>query len=119
MVRSQGQFRARRSSGADGTPVWDVTTLSDAAPTGRDRRRRRLSLSLGGAVGTGIAVLVVYLLLSLVVHLFVAAALWLPAIVLAGLAVRASARTRLPGGAQLVIGLVVLIAVRTVLGRLL
>jgi len=117
MVRSQGQFRARRSSGADGTPVWDVTTLSDAAPTGRDRRRRRLSL--GGAVGTGIAVLVVYLVLSLVVHLFVAAALWLPAIVLAGLAVRASARTRLPGGAQLVIGLVVLIAVRTVLGRLL
>ncbi len=118
MVRSQSQFRARRSSGADGTPVWDVTTLSDAAPTGRDRRRRR-RLSLGGAVGTGIAVLVVYLVLSLVVHLFVAAALWLPAIVLAGLAVRASARTRLPGGAQLVIGLVVLIAVRTVLGRLL
>lgn len=116
MVRSQGQFRARRSSGADGTPVWDVTTLSDPAPTGRDRRRR---LSLGGAVGTGIAVLVVYLVLSLVVHLFVAAALWLPATVLAGLAVRASARTRLPGGAQLVIGLVVLIAVRTVLGRLL
>jgi len=117
MVRSQGQFRARRSSGADGTPVWDVTTLSDAAPTGRARRRRRLSL--GGAVGTGIAVLVVYLVLSLVVHLFVAAALWLPAIVLAGLAVRASARTRLPGGAQLVIGLVVLVAVRTALGRLL
>ena len=112
MARTQSTLRARRTRTTQG-PVWDVTTLG-----GHPDRPRRPRLGLGGALAAGLAVLVVYVVLSLLAHLFLAALLWLPAIVLAGLAVRAVGRTRLPAGAGLVVGLVVLVAVRTLLGRI-
>lgn len=89
-----------------GTQVVNITTLGQ-----RDSRSPRRRIPLGAAVGAGVAILVVYAIVALVVHIVAATFLWIPALIVAGYAVTYARRRNIVGFPRLLIGIVVLVAV--------
>ena len=89
-----------------GSQVVTITTLGQ-----RDPREPRRRIGLGGALFAGLAVLFLYGIVSLILHVVAATILWIPSILAAGYVTTYARRRGLVGLPRLLLGIVVLVGV--------
>lgn len=89
-----------------GSQIVSITSMGRRDP-GEPRRR----ISVGGALAAGLAVLLLYGVISLIVHVVVATVLWVPSVITAGYVSTYLRRRGIVGLPRLILGIVVLIGV--------
>lgn len=98
----RGNVVSRRA----GSQVVTITTLGQRGPS-QPRRR----ISVGGALVAGLAVLFLYGIVSLILHVVAATVLWIPSILAAGYVTTYARRRGILGWPRLALGVVVLVGV--------